>query len=223
MCLDLRHINLHSLPDVHTVVISLSPDSSSLSDYQSLYQHLIPSILKQLNYQRAIMISSTRVYCRHQPNLWADENSTTTTLDLHAAAILAAERAVIAHSFKSFAIIRPSGLYETSAPPPASWLSQTHWANRVHYHDLARFLSFIINSHNIPAQLTVNLSDEHPFIPQKIAPFFKTLRPETLPIRLRNPSSIKISNLLSKSLGFEYQYPSALTAYIKNTNFIKNI
>lgn len=219
ICGDLRTLPVASWPPVHTVVIALTPQRSSTESYCELYEQLIPKLLEQLRYQRVIFISSTRVYHPTQPSVWVDEQSPLSCNDRAAVALLNAERAVRAHSFNNFAIIRPSGLYDTSRPPPASWAENHCWANRVHYTDLARLLDLIVQNTSA-GQLIVNASDDTPFIPAHYAGNFNEWRPAITHQSQRPARDLKISNLLSRSLGFSYTYPSILAAYTQNSQFI---
>lgn len=209
---------LDTWPAVKQIVIALSPNDSSVEAYSHLYKNLLPRILSQLRYQRVIFISSTRVYGA-QEHTWVTENSSLSTTDPGALLLQAGERAVQSLSFNNFAIIRASGLYDTLQPPPESWSQNNRWANRLHYEDLARLVQFIIGLDS-PLQLIVNASDNSPFIPQDLAPLFVKLRSAADPVSTRPLKNVKISNLLSRSLGFEYLYPSVINAYKQNTTLM---
>lgn len=220
ICADIQDLDLKDFKPLKTLVIALSPDSHDLQSYQHTYLHLLPLLLSSLTYERVIFISSTRVYAQELHSLWLNEDSNLHESDPWVSCLLSAERAVQFYGFRDFVILRPSGLYESLSPPPSSWLDNTHWANRIHYEDLARLLKLAIERPK-PCRLVMNASDDHPFIPQKIVPLFKDLRPSA-PMKTRPSRNAKISNLLTHSLGFSYRYPSILDAY-KNSGFLKTV
>lgn len=219
ICGDLMVLPLHTWPPVKQIIIALSPNNSSPQAYAHLYLNLLPRILSQLQYQRIVLISSTRVYAAEE-QAWITENSPLSTTDSAALFLQAGERAVQHWSFNSFAIIRASGLYDTIQPPPDSWVHNDRWANRLHYEDLARLVAFTLEL-NSPLQLIINGSDNAPFIPQKAAPLFTELRSSPNSTSTRPARSLKISNLLSRSLGFQYRHTSVINAYKEKTLFIK--
>lgn len=212
LCGDLNSFNLKSWEPVNLVVIALTPNSGTQAAYDDLYYGLIPKILTELRYQRVIFISSTRVYAESYRS-WVDEGAELSS-EWGARALLFAEQLVRQESFSEHIIIRASGLYGTSQPPPSSWSQNDRWANRLHYIDLARLLHFCIGLPG-PVQLTVNATDHHPFIPSQIAPLFSKLSETPVRSQPRPLKNHKISNLLSRSLGFSYLYPSVIQAYHK--------
>lgn len=150
---DVHTLDLTQLAPIDVAYVLLSPKQSSIEGYQYTYlDSVVPIVnaLKSHPVQRVIVVSSTRVYGENQGERIDDESDIRPS-DAQGALLYEMEKHWQASYLNECVIIRPTGIYGTSAARMVKLARNTvsyphiHYSNRIHIDDLAHFLANMIH------------------------------------------------------------------------------
>jgi nucleoside-diphosphate-sugar epimerase len=209
------------------IVITLAPQAYSAEDYRTTYWLNSQYIVQQLpenSKPLLVFVSSTSVYQQSQGE-WVDERSPTAPINPAAQWLLKAE-AEIANSGCPFCIVRPSGIYGPGRDYLIRQVMQgigggEHYTNRIHSHDLARLIAFLLARYRLGQAIPPYLlaSDDKPVSSRELRLWLAgVLGVEAEKLTLAQEPEARggnkrLNNNLLHQLGFQLNYPSYAEGY----------
>ena len=150
---DAHALDLDDIAPVDAVYVLLSPNASTIEAYQQTYVDTVLRITQALKIhpvQRIIVVSSTRVYGENGGER-VDDNTAPKPIDAQGRLLLKMEQLYQQAYPAACVIVRPTGIYGTSAARMVKLAETTQnypniqWSNRIHIDDLARFLVHLLH------------------------------------------------------------------------------
>lgn len=208
------------------VVVTLTPTEFSDKAYQVAYVDTAKALVQQWQRSGApgliVFVSSTSVYHQSQGE-WVDENSPTVPANFAGARLLEAERC-LQESGLPVCIVRFAGIY---GPGRDSLLRQVRagnggssaFSNRIHVHDCAALLAFLLQRHAAGqplAQIYLGCDsaptpgcEVRQWLAEKMGIEPRTLRPS----QSSRGGNKRCSNRTLLAAGYRLHYPSFREGY----------
>ncbi len=239
--------SLHELDKGYTAVIySPTPDKREAEAYRKTFCSGLKNLLRRPILAaggRLIFVSSTAVYGQNHGEI-VTEDSPTEPTRFNGRILLEAEQLALA-SGHAGTVLRLGGLYGNKTSYVVQKLLQGeldsdtlhHWTNRIHLEDAAGLIAHLLTLPQTPARL--NGVDDHPCLRFELFNWLALEAARRLPAldldkklaQLKQlsladhsgtpPHGKRISNALSRSLGYDYQYPDFRTGYIAVLDSLK--
>ena len=209
------------------VIITLTPDGLTESDYKKTYFEGATSIKTALNSMKkkpklVIWVSSTRVY-RYSSGRNYDEKTPLVKADAYVSALIEAEEEIKKFSGKTI-VLRFSGIYGAERPRLLDSVRAGYgchklperWTNRIHIDDCVRILIHLINKYFEGFELDDMYigTDSFPVTQYEL----RTWLANRLKIKLNKNTKIsnkgcKLSNTRLLNSGFKLNFPSYQEGY----------
>ncbi|WP_130803422.1 SDR family NAD(P)-dependent oxidoreductase [Acinetobacter ihumii] len=218
---DVHSLQLDHLAPIDLVYIVLAPSQSGIAQYQRTYLDSIEPIARALKahpVQRIIVVSSTRVYGEHQGEK-IDDDSGIQPSDEQGQILRGMELKWQALYPEQTVIIRPSGIYGTSVArliklaKDTQYYPDIHYSNRIHIHDLARFLAYLAHAKQVSPSYIV--SNNHPLpLHELIVWFQQQLQLPLLQLNSHKLSGKQLYATRMMQTGFQLQHPICFNDYL---------
>ena len=212
--------NFDQLPPIDWVYVLLTPDARTADSYTHIFVESLKPLyiaLKNHPVQRVVFISSTSVYGSGQGE-WVGE-ATAPHPDTPTAAVLwQAEQQWRSAWADKLVVVRPSGIYGPDRLRLISWVEQAkpvkynQWTNRIHSHDLAGFLAYLMSLQTLlPLYIA---TDNQPSLQHEILDYIAKQHGISLVAKIDAVlSGKKLSNLKLRQSGYVLQYSSYIEGY----------
>lgn len=208
---DLRHVTYNPAEACHFFFMP-SPDARTEQSYLAVYRDALAHALAQLTSTQCThfyLITSTAVYGENNGG-WVDESNQNMSQSFNGQILLAAEK-MLAQTALNYSICRLGGLYQGRPKTSSTHLAENRYINRIHLHDAAGFLHFLM--HNPQRETLFNVVDDLPCSRQQVLAW---LSDQPQAHGLAEPPTIEAGpqygkrccNQRLKQTGFTLDYPS---------------
>jgi nucleoside-diphosphate-sugar epimerase len=217
---DVHALDLSQLAPIDVAYVLLSPKQSTIEGYQHTYLDSVAPIVKALKshpIQRVIVVSSTRVYGENCGER-IDDESEIKPIDAQGALLHAMEQHWQAAYPNECVIIRPTGIYGTSAARMVKLAQSTtsyphiHYSNRIHIDDLATFLANMIHVKHLKKSYIVTNNQPLP-LHKMIEWFQQQLDLPELVLEGDRLSGKRIDATYLQQMGFELKHQDCFLDY----------